>query len=323
MTLLRSSLNITAALLVTGSLLFGCTSTAPKNAALEHARSVFLEARNDPDISKNAPLELQRAQTDLDRAEKILRQDGDRAEVEHLAYLAQQRAAIAREMAYMKLAEQALEAASAVRNKVLLEARTQETQLALREAEKALQEAEQAKGQALAQQKEAEKARMEAEAKAAEAEKARLAAAAAEERARTLEAQIKELQAVKSERGLVITLGDVLFDTNKSDLRSGALFTLEKLVAFLGEYPDRKVMIEGFTDSRGAEEYNQRLSELRALAVRDALVAKGIDSNRIMIRGYGEAFPVASNDTAAGRQHNRRVEVIISDERGVLTERTE
>ncbi len=315
MKILRSSLSLTTALLVVGSMFFGCASATPKNAALEHARSVFIETRNDPDVFQYAPLELERAQADLQRAEKLLRQDGDKAEVEHLAYLAKQRTAIAREVADMKLADQAVESVSAVRSKVLLEARTQEAELALMEAE-------QAKDQALAQQKEAEMARKEAEAKAAEAEKARMAAAAAEERARKLESQIEELQAVKSERGLVITLGDVLFDTNKSDLRSGALFTIDKLVAFLTEYPDRKVMIEGFTDSRGAEDYNQRLSERRALAVRDALVSKGIDADRIVTRGYGESFPVASNDTAEGRQRNRRVEVIISDEQGVLSERS-
>jgi len=301
MKLLRLTLNLTAVLLVAGPMLFGCTSAAPKNAALERARSVFDEARNDPDVFKNAPLELQRAQGDLESAEKLHKQGGDPAEVDHLAYLAQQRTAIAQEMADMKLADQAVEAARTERSKVLLEARTLE-------AERALQEAEQARGQALAQQKEAERALM--------------AAAAAEERARKLESQIEELQAVKSERGLVITLGDVLFDTDKSELRAGAMFTIQKLVAFLAEYPDRKVMIEGFTDSTGPEEYNQRLSESRAQAVRNALAAKGIDPARIVIRGYGEAFPVASNATAEGRQRNRRVEVIISDEKGVLTERT-
>jgi outer membrane protein OmpA-like peptidoglycan-associated protein len=322
MKLLRSSLNLIAILLVAGPMLHGCTSAVRKNAALENAREVYIETGNDPDVIQNAPLELELAQADLERAEKLFKQKGDLAEVEHLAYLAQQRTAIAREKANLKIADKAVEAASAVRQKVLLEARTQEAALALKQAEQALKQAEQAKSQALAQQKEAEKARMEAETKTAEAEEARMAAAAAEERAMKLESQIKELQAVKSERGLVITLGDVLFDTNKSELRSGALFTIDKLVAFLAEYPDRKVMIEGFTDSRGAEDYNQRLSELRAQAVRDTLVAKGIDSERIVTRGYGEAFPVASNETAEGRQRNRRVEVIISDEKGVLTERT-
>ena len=143
----------------------------------------------------------------------------------------------------------------------------------------------------------------------------------AEERARKLEAQIAELNATKSERGLVITLGDVLFDTNKSELRSGAHFTIDKLAAFLAEYPTRKALIEGFTDSTGTVDYNQRLSERRAEAVRNAIAARGVDSSRLMTRGYGVAFPVASNETAEGRQRNRRVEVIISDEEGRIQER--
>jgi outer membrane protein OmpA-like peptidoglycan-associated protein len=241
--------------------------------------------------------------------------------VEHFAYLAQQRTAIARETASIKMAEQAVEAASAERSKVLLEARTAEADRALQLADTRQKEATLAEQRALAQQKQAEAARQQAGAMTAEAEKARAEAMSAEERAKKLEAQIAELNAAKSERGLVMTLGDVLFDTNKSELRSGAYFTIDKLAAFLAEYPTRKVQIEGFTDSTGTVEYNRRLSERRAEAVRNALVAKGVDSSRLMTRGYGVEFPVASNETAEGRQRNRRVEVIISDEEGRILER--
>ena len=129
------------------------------------------------------------------------------------------------------------------------------------------------------------------------------------------------MQAVKADRGLVMTLGDVLFDVNQADLKPGGILTVEKLAAFLAEYPGRRVMIEGFTDSTGAAEYNQALSERRALAVRTALLEKGIKSDRIEFRGYGKQYPVASNDTAAGRQLNRRVEIIISDETGAIPSR--
>jgi outer membrane protein OmpA-like peptidoglycan-associated protein len=315
MKLLTSYLKSLAVLAVVGPLLFGCSAAVMENASLDQAKAGFAAARNDPAVFKNAPLELQRAQADLDQADMILKRQGDIAEVEHLAYLAQQRTAIARETTNVKLAEQSVEAASIERNKVLLEARSLEADLALKKAQMANE-------QAMAQQKLAEMARAEAEAKTVEAEKARMAALSAEERAKKLEAQIDELNAVKSERGLVITLGDVLFDTNKSDLRSGALFTIDKLAAFLAEYPNRKVMIEGFTDSRGSEEYNQELSVRRAESVQNALVAKGTDSGRIMVRGYGEAFPVANNATAEGQQRNRRVEVIVSDDAGQLAERT-
>ena len=295
-----SSITLLSAAVVACLLLIGCSSPVKQNALLEQARVSYNTALSDPAVTGNAPLELQKAKAELDRADKLLRQDGDTKEVEHIAYMAQQRTAIAREVANMKLAEQAVEAASAERNAVLLEART-------READRALQTAD--------------AARLRADALAAEVEKARADALAAEERAKKLEAQISDLHATKSERGLVITLGDVLFDTNKSDLRQGAYFTIDKLAAFLAEYPERRALIEGFTDSTGTVEYNQRLSERRAESVRNALMARGIDPGRLMTRGYGVAFPVATNETAEGRQRNRRVEVIISDESGALIER--
>ncbi len=278
---------------IAGILMFGCTPSIQENALLEQSRSVFAEAQNNPDVQKNAPLELQKAKIELEQAEKLLKAGAEAQEVEHFAYLAKQRTAIAKEIANVKLAEQALDAASEERNKILLEARTQE----------------------------AKQARLLAETLRTEAEKAQAEKLSAAEQARKLEAQIAELQATKSKRGLVITLGDVLFDTNKSELRSGAQFTIEKLAAFLTEYPQRKALIEGFTDSTGTVEYNQELSERRASAVRDALKEKGIDPRRLMIRGYGVEFPVASNKTAEGRQLNRRVEVIISDEDGRIQER--
>lgn len=299
---------------VVSLLLFGCSPAVRENALLEQARSAFAEAQSDPDVQKNAPLELQKAKVDLDKSEKLLKGGAETPEVEHFAYLAKQRTAIAREATNVKLAEQALAAAGAERSTVLLNARTQEADQALLLAETKQREA------ALAGER-ADAARLQAGAMTAEAEQAKAEALAAEERTKKLEAQIAELEATKSERGLVITLGDVLFDTNKSELRSGAHYTIDKLAAFLAEYPTRNVQIEGFTDSTGAEEYNRRLSERRAEAVRNVLAAQGVDSRRLMTRGYGVEFPVASNETAEGRQRNRRVEIIISDEDGRILER--
>jgi outer membrane protein OmpA-like peptidoglycan-associated protein len=104
-----------------------------------------------------------------------------------------------------------------------------------------------------------------------------------------------------------------LFDTGKSSLKAGATSNLNKLVAFLNEYSDRTVLIEGYTDSVGGEGYNQGLSERRADSVKSYLAAQGIGSIRLSASGKGESDPVASNDSAAGRQQNRRVEVIISN----------
>jgi outer membrane protein OmpA-like peptidoglycan-associated protein len=314
MKLFSSPLMFLLGVSVVGMLLSGCSTVAPENALLEQARSALADAQNDPDVRKNAPLELQKAKVDLEQADKALKEGAEAAAVEHFAYLAKQRTAIAREVTKVKLAEQAVDSASTERNAILLKART-------REAGQAQQTAEAEKRKATLSAEQAESARLQVGAMSADAERTRNEALAAAEQTKKLEAQIAELQASKSERGLVVTLGDVLFDTNKSELRSGAQYTIDKLAAFLAEYSTRNVLIEGFTDSTGTVEYNQRLSERRAEAVKSVLAARGIDSRRLMTRGYGIEFPVASNDTAEGRQRNRRVEVIISDEEGRILER--
>ncbi len=139
--------------------------------------------------------------------------------------------------------------------------------------------------------------------------------------AEELRRQMAAMQAEKTERGMVLTLGDVLFDVNQADLKPVSERTIDRLAEFMRQYEDRRVRIEGYTDSTGDAGYNQTLSERRALAVRDALQAKGISSSRIEYQGYGKQFPVVSNDTASGRQQNRRVEIVISDQDGRLQAR--
>ncbi len=124
---------------------------------------------------------------------------------------------------------------------------------------------------------------------------------------------LEELNAKKTARGLVITLGDVLFSVNKAELQSGGTRNLQKLAEFLKTNPKEKVLIEGFTDSTGSNSLNKDLSERRAESVRTALLNMGINGDRFSTRGYGEAFPIAGNDTAANRQMNRRVEIILTD----------
>lgn len=129
-------------------------------------------------------------------------------------------------------------------------------------------------------------------------------------------AQLKALQdmnAKKTDRGTVVTFGDVLFDTGKAELRPGSLRNVQQLADFLRDNPERKVRVEGFTDSVGSDDYNQRLSERRAQSVAFALQRQGVTPERIVTAGYGEEYPVASNASAASRQMNRRVEVIISN----------
>lgn len=135
----------------------------------------------------------------------------------------------------------------------------------------------------------------------------------ANEQASRLQAEIDKLKATPTSRGLVLTLGDVLFDTGKAQLNPGAAFKLDQLAQFLNEHPDRRVQIDGFTDSVGSEAYNQDLSQRRADAVKAALLSRGVDPSRVSTEGYGKAFPVASNNEAGGRQLNRRVEVVIGN----------
>jgi outer membrane protein OmpA-like peptidoglycan-associated protein len=114
----------------------------------------------------------------------------------------------------------------------------------------------------------------------------------------------------------VLTLGDVLFDTDQAQLKAGAARTMDRLAEFMQSYPERRVLIEGHTDTRGSDSYNVDLSRRRAAAVADALVERGIPSERIETIGLGEAYPVASNESTAGMQENRRVEIVLSGPQG-------
>jgi outer membrane protein OmpA-like peptidoglycan-associated protein len=132
---------------------------------------------------------------------------------------------------------------------------------------------------------------------------------------------LDELNAKQTERGMMITLGDVLFSTDKAQLKSGGMRSIYKLADFMNQYPTYKVSVEGHTDSRGSDEHNQALSERRASAVYNALTRAGISSDRISARGYGKGLPIAGNDSPGGRQLNRRVEIILSDSEGTIKPR--
>ncbi len=263
------------------AVLASCSSTPDKNARLEDARSSYSAEQSDPQVINLAALELKEAGDALAKANNAWNQQQDRATVDHLAYLAQRQMAIAQETAKRKGAEATVSHAAAERDKIRLAARTEQAERAQRSAEVSQQHAQDA-----------------------------------EMRARQLESQLNELNAKQTERGMVITLGDVLFDTSRAQLKSGGVREVQKLADVLKRNPQRKVFIEGFTDSTGSDSYNQELSERRATAVRDTLLGMGISSDRITTGGYGKSFPVASNDSEAGRQLNRRVEIVISDENG-------
>lgn len=267
-------------------------STAPTQQLLE-ARSSYAAAQNDPQVVEFAGSELIQAGAQLKQAELSASNGESKAQVDQLAYITKQRVTIARETARQKSAELTAAGAAAEREKIRLAARTAEADAA---------------------QRAAAASKLDAEASQRQSESSQRQAQDAEARSRQLEIQLKELDAKKTERGMVITLGDVLFDTNKSELKSGGMRNVQKLAGVLKEYPQRNVLVEGFTDSTGNSDYNQGLSERRAGAVRTALQDTGVAGDRISNRGYGQTFPVASNATAEGRQLNRRVEIIVSDD---------
>ena len=156
-----------------------------------------------------------------------------------------------------------------------------------------------------------------------EAEHAKLEAANSKQETARVQAELDALKATPTERGSVLTLGDVLFDTGRAELKPGASRNLDQLAQFLTEHPERRVQVDGFTDSVGTDEYNRELSQLRADAVRAALIGRGVDPSRIGTQGYGKGYPVASNSDAGGRQLNRRVEVVIGPDNGApVTPRT-
>ncbi len=290
---MNSMRNLVAA--AVGAVLIGGCATTPKTLPeVEQARADVQTLAHEPLAEQIASKELADARKSLEGADLALK-ERRKEDALHYAHLASQQAQTGEARVEEERSKQQVAKGEANRNRVLLESRTVE--------------AEQAAATAKAQAAQAEAARQQAEASRQEA----LAAKAESE---DMQRQLAELQAKQTERGMVLTLGDVLFDTAKSTLKPGASTVMERVAAFMQKNPDTKVMIEGHTDSRGSDEYNQELSKQRAIAVQDALASRGIDRNRVEAVGKGEGFPVASNDDNAGRQQNRRVEIVFSDQEG-------
>lgn len=308
--------------------LAACSSTPAPNARLEEARVAVRNAQSTTQVGELAGGELKQAADSLNKAEAAWMRSDTTSDVDHLAYLAKQRAAIAQETGKQKIAERAVTEASAARDRIRLTARTSEADRAQQSAataelqSQASQRQAEASGQrAQASQRRAEESQRSAETSTREAVAAQQQASDAEARSSRLEQQLKDMNAKKTDRGAIVTIGDVLFDTDRSQIKAGASRHIEQLGSFMTQYPQRRALIEGFTDSTGSEDHNQELSGRRAAAVRAALVELGVASNRIETRGYGESHPVAGNDNAAGRQLNRRVEVILSDDDGLIAPR--
>jgi outer membrane protein OmpA-like peptidoglycan-associated protein len=312
--------------------LAGCSSAPKKDLALEQVRTQLEELQADRTLAGYAPLALGEAERALRQAESAAGNDTQRI---HLIYMADRRIQIARAMAQRAQLEEELLNLSKARNEMLVQA-------SHLEAERARREAEQARMISQAQAEDAQRAREEAEeaarreaqktqearraveeatqakalaaSSATEAELARREAELAMQQADTLRRQLENLQLRQTESGVVVTLGDVLFETGQTELREEAMASLVEVVDLLQSEPEKKIRIEGHTDSTGDSETNLRISQQRADAVLNALVSLGVDRDRFTTTGMGEDFPIASNDTEEGRARNRRVDVILLDE---------
>lgn len=296
----------------------GCATTPTTNPQVQNLRSNLTTLQGDPVLAPRAPVAIKEADDYVKMAEAA--QGKEDVNINHLIYLADRKIETARARAEGKLAEDQMKELATERDRVRLDARTREAALARSDAEAQRALATQALTAAQQQQQAAELARQQAAAARKDAANAQQQAASAQQQAdlamletQEYRRQIAELQAKETDRGLVVTLGDILFATAKADLKAGSQSRLDKVVAFLNKYPDRSVVIEGHTDSVGGEEYNLQLSQRRADQVKAYLTSHGVDANRVSAVGKGKGFPVASNQDAAGRQQNRRVEVVIQN----------
>lgn len=263
-----------------GLFLAGCaTPKSPEGAANVRQQLTLLQA--DQQLATLAPLAIKEAEQAVVTAEQPEKNTDLAA---HRVLIAERKVTLASTQAQTRQLELQRTELSQRRDEVQLTARTQEANLARTQASSARDEARDARQQA----------------------------DMADATATDLRSQIAELNARPTDRGLVVTLGDVLFDTGHASLKSGSSNHLDKLAVFLNAYPERTAQIEGHTDDVGSDADNMLLSQRRADTVKDFLVAQGIAGSRLNASGKGEAVPLGSNASAEGRQQNRRVEVIIA-----------
>jgi outer membrane protein OmpA-like peptidoglycan-associated protein len=266
---------------IAATLFAGCASAPEKPAGSAEVRAKLTALQREPTLANRAPVAFKDAETAVNQAELI---EKDLVLAAHRVYIADRKVDTARHLAETRFAEEERTALNEQSEKARLDSRTREADLAKSDAISAR----------------------------AESDAQRAAANSARSDADELKRQLEILQAQPTDRGLVLTLGDTLFATGKAELKSGATANLDRVTAFLNEYPKRTAAIEGYTDSMGSDEMNQSLSQRRADAVKNYLVRQGVGSARLTSEGRGEGSPVADNESAAGRQQNRRVEVVIS-----------
>jgi len=313
-------------------LLIGCTPQPRVDTELDNVRTDLEQFMARTELSSLVPILVAEAERAVREAGQPGIKDDER---QHRIRLATKRMEIARAVAFEEQARQQVEEIGRARTALLLKASRMEVEQARQEVERARLESstvreemerarlsamtaeelrEEAARREAAALEEAEAARRLSAAQATEIELARREAELAMEAANTLRRRLELMELRQTDRGVVITLGDVLFEVGETRLQPSAHSNLEDVAELLRSEPDKRVRIEGHTDSSGRAEFNQRISLERAEAVRAELVALGIDGNRIQAIGMGEDFPLASNDTTEGRRRNRRVDVILLDD---------
>jgi OmpA-OmpF porin, OOP family len=261
---------------------------------MDRAKKAYAEAKANPNVEAYAPMELQEAGKAVQEAEKAKETE----DILQLGYIAERKTQFAVTTADGKVAERDIDKLNVEKAEM--------------NAKKQTLEAERARKAAAAETEKAAKSKSAAEMEAAKAAKAKA-------ESDQLMKELASLKAQQTERGIVLTIGDVLFATGKADLSANADKSVAKLAEFLKKNPNRNVLIEGHTDSVGQDDYNLALSQKRADSVKAKLVGEGIEAGRITTVGYGKKFPVASNDTKSGKAQNRRVDVVILNE-GVKAE---
>ena len=277
---------LAAAGLAAAGILSGCASPPQRNDQLEQAHINVHSLEQDPDAQTAAQQQLRDAHADLQRADDAFEQHRPSEEVTHLAYLADREADTGKALAQEYRARQQLAKANEERSHILLDARTQEAERAKEQAQNAREEAQRAQGELQKEQQE-----------------------------------LSDLKTRQTERGLELTLAsDLLFNTGSAELKPGATLQIDRLADFMRSNPKARVIIEGYTDSTGIAAHNEQLSQQRAQAVASALETQGVMMDRVQTIGRGQDYPVASNDSSAGRQQNRRVDVILSDISGRFAE---
>ena len=307
----------------------GCATPPPPPGVLDNLRADLAALEENTELAQLAPQALAEARSAVRRA--AVEELSEEARAQRV-WLARKQLEIARAEAFTERARREIDQVEQQRNQLLLRASRLEAQQARQTAESALmnamatqEEMERARQQASRSEEErdaaaqrereareeAEQAQRLAEAQSAEIDLARREAELASAQAQSLQRRLEYMEYRQTDRGVVITLGDVLFEVGETDLLPSAAQNLDDVIELLESEPDKEIRIEGHTDSTGPAEPNLRLSQRRAEAVRDALIERGIDSNRLKAVGMGEEFPIATNETGEGRASNRRVDVIV------------